>query len=351
MNAQHYLRRAYLLMLLPLLLPLLLAACGSARDAHNIVFWTTVNDDIDMAAQKQIVAEFEKANPDLHVDLVSAPAQFTGDATSLITAVRGGTAPDVYLIDRFTVSQFAAIGLLTDLSPIIAKNDPTLPTQYLPFATQEASYQGDLYALPMDTDARAVFYNKDLLRQAGIDPSVLDPSKGPMSVDEMMQLGLKMDKTGAQGNYTELGIVPWDGQGFHATWGLAFGAKYFNPQTCQVTPTEPGFTKAFQSFAQWAKELNYAKVSTFDATYQPPNAPPSQTPFLTGHLGMMISGNWDIASLQEYAPKLNYGLTYLPVANKGDKPFTWSGGFGLVMPTGAANSVGGYRFMKFMSGP
>jgi ABC-type glycerol-3-phosphate transport system substrate-binding protein len=109
--------------------------------------------------------------------------------------------------------------------------------------------------------------------------------------------------------------------------------------------------KTFQSFAQWAKKLNYARVDVFKATYQPPNAPPSQTPFLTGHLGMMIGGNWDIASLQQYAPRLNYGLTYLPVPNKGDKPFTWSGGFGLVMPTGASNVEGGYRFMKFMSGP
>ena len=66
---------------------------------------------------------------------------------------------------------------------------------------------------------------------------------------------------------------------------------------------------------------------------------------------MMISGNWDIASLHEYAPNLNYGLTYLPVAKQRDKPFTWSGGFGLVMPIGALNSAGGYRFMKFMSGP
>ncbi|GHO81645.1 hypothetical protein KSD_94160 [Ktedonobacter sp. SOSP1-85] len=160
-----------------------------------------------------------------------------------------------------------------------------------------------------------------------------------------------MNKTDAKGNYTELGLIPWSGQGFHATWGLDFSAKFFNDKTCQVTPTEPGFETAFKYFQQWSRELDYNKVDTFLATYQPPNAPPSQTPLFTGHLGMSIDGNWTLSSIQQYAPKLNYGITYLPVLHKGDAPFTWSGGFSLVMPQGAHNTGAGWKFMKFMTGP
>ena len=352
MRARHNFFRACIVLLSLFVLSIALSACQfGGRDPHEVLFWTSITDDIDMAAENQIVAAFQKANPDLHVKIVGEPTQGTGDATALITAVRGGTPPDAYLIDRFTVSQQAAIGLLTDLSPYVSKEQGDLAKQYLPFAWQEASYLGHPYGLPMDTDARALYYNKDLLQKAGIDPKVLDPANGPLTVDQVMQLAMKMNKTDSKGTYTQLGFIPWSGQGFHATWALNFGARFFNPNTCEITPTEPGFMKTMQLMAQWAKELNYGKVDTYLATYQPPNAPPSQTPFLTGHLAMGIDGIWSISSLQEYAPKLNYGLTYIPALNKGDKPFTWSGGFALVMPKGAINAAAGYRFMRFMSGP
>ncbi|EFH82368.1 ABC transporter substrate-binding protein [Ktedonobacter racemifer] len=352
MVVQRYMLKAGASLLLLLLFSVAISACGFGQsDSHEVVFWTSVNDDIDISAENQIVAAFEKENPDLHVRIVSKPSPSTGDATALITSVRGGTPPDVYLVDRFTVSQYAAIGLLTDIQPFVKQDGGTLGNNYLPFAWKEASYRGDSYGLPMDTDARGMYYNKDLLRQAGIDPGLFDPSHGPMTVDEVMSIARKMDKTDAKGNYTELGLIPWSGQGFHATWGLDFSAKFFNDKTCQVTPTEPGFETAFRYFQQWSRELDYNKVDTFLATYQPPNAPPSQTPLFTGHLGMSVDGNWTLSSIQQYAPKLNYGITYLPVLHKGDAPFTWSGGFSLVMPQGAHNTGAGWKFMKFMTGP
>lgn len=352
MDVQRRIARISAVLLLLVRFAAMLAACSvGQQDTHDVIFWTSLNDEINRAAQTQIVTAFEKAHPGMHVRIVSKPSLSTGDATALITATRGGTPPDVYLVDRFAVSQYAAIGLLKNLQPMVNQERGNLRKEYLPFAWKEASYQGDVYGLPMSTDARALFYNKDLLRRAGIDPGIFDPSHGPMAIDDVMKIAVKMDKIDSSGNYTELGLIPWSGQGSHATWGLDFGAKFFNQQTCQVTPTEPAFATTFQYFQQWAKELNYRKVDTFLATYQPPNAPPGQTPFFTGHLGLAIDGSWILSSIHRYAPTLNYGVTYLPVLHRGDPLFTWSGGFALVMPTGARSSAGGWEFMKFMSGP
>ena len=70
------------------------------------------------------------------------PAQVT-DSTTLMTAVRGGTGPDVYLLDRFIVAQRAGDGVLQDLSALGA-ND--LMGNYVPFAAAEAIYDGKAYA-------------------------------------------------------------------------------------------------------------------------------------------------------------------------------------------------------------
>jgi multiple sugar transport system substrate-binding protein len=340
-----------LALLAGLIISVLFVGCSfGSEPAHTVTFWSSDTATADMQSYQRIIDAFEKINPAIHVNLVGQPAQSQGDNSSIVTAVRGGQPPDVYLTDRFTVNQQAATGLLTNISSYIQKDDPTLANNYLPYAWNEVKYEGGVYGMPMDTDARALFYNKDMLKQAGIDPSILDASHGPIMLDQLEQIASKLTKTDARGNYTQLGLVPWADEGYALTWALDYGANFFNNSTCQFTATEPAMIKALTFLQDWAKKLGYQKVNTFEATYQPPNAPPSESPFFTGHVAMEINGTWNVSSLKTYAPKINYGVTYIPVTTPGQQPFTWSGGFGLVMPTGAQNPTDAYRFMKFMTG-
>ncbi|GCE17707.1 hypothetical protein KDK_15070 [Dictyobacter kobayashii] len=128
------------------LLATALSACSlmGGRPSNEVVYWTTATDPTTTKAQQAVIDAFEKENPDLHVKMVGMPSQGTGDSTSLITAVRGGSPPDAYMIDRFTVSQQASIGLLQDLSSFTNK-EPGLAQNYLPFAWARPSIR----AIPM----------------------------------------------------------------------------------------------------------------------------------------------------------------------------------------------------------
>jgi multiple sugar transport system substrate-binding protein len=66
---------------------------------------------------------------------------------------------------------------------------------------------------------------------------------------------------------------------------------------------------------------------------------------------MMVNGDWMLNQLRQYAPKLNWGVTYIPVANKGDKWFTWAGGWSMVIPTGSKHVAEAFKFMSWMGGP
>lgn len=335
----------------------LTAGCGSQREPSNeVVFWTTLVGAVDLKAQEKIVAEFEKANPDIDVKIVLKPGTGTGDATSMITSVRGGTQPDIFLLDRFTVAQYAGVGLLTNLQPFVEADkdagDGDIRDNYLPFAIDESTYQDDLYALPFDTDARALFYNKDMLAAAGVDPEIMDPKNGPLTLDEVWEIAGKVNKVDEDGKYIDLGFVPWRDEAWHFTWGFMRGAKFFDEENCELTlKSEPAIEATYADFAKWADELGYSKVDTFFATYQPPDAPPAQTPLYTNHLAMIVSGNFQLSGLREYAPDLNIGVTYLPVENEGDEPYSWSGGFAVGIPADAPNAEIAYEFMKFLTGP
>ena len=337
-------------LLFALLLPLLISACSfTPRDPKEVEYWTMDTGDINLPAEKAIVAAFNKSQSQYHVNLVPVPGNIT-DLSQLMPAVRGGTGPDVFYLDRFTASQFAAIGLLQDLTPFIQKDDPNLGQKYLPFAWGEVLFRDHPYALPFNTDSRVLFYNKDALQQAGIDPSVLDPSHGPITIDQLQQIAFKFNHKDSRGSYDRIGFVPWTDQASHTTWAMDFNAQFFDPKTCQITPTEPAMVKALQLQYDWAGKMGKEQVDTFFATFAPDNAPPTVNPFFSGHLAMTITGNWELQSLQEYAPKVHYGVTYIPVANAGDKPSTWSGGFALAMPQGSHNPDGAYKFMRFLTG-
>ena len=326
------------------------AACSNDRGSKELLVWTSLGGEIDMAPQRQIIAEFEKQNPGVKVQIVPKAGRFTGDNTALIAAVRANEPPDIFITDRFTVANQASIGLLTNLTPFADEDGENLADNYLPFAISEASYNGDLYALPFDTDARGLYYNKTTLRDAGVDPEVLDPSNGPPTIDEVIAIAKKVNKTDAKGNYTRLGMIPWDGQAFHATWGLINKAEWFDGSSCEITAQSPGWERTFEEFQGWSKDLDYQRVQAYLATYRPPNADPTTSPFYTGRLAMSIDGNWQLANIKKYAPKLDYGVTYMPVPAEGDDPMTWAGGFALVMPTGVKNPDLTWKFMKFYAG-
>lgn len=66
---------------------------------------------------------------------------------------------------------------------------------------------------------------------------------------------------------------------------------------------------------------------------------------------MVVTGNWFIESMRQYAPKVNYDVTFIPVPEQGSDSATWAGGWSLVIPEGAENPDGAWELMKWWAGP
>lgn len=324
-----------------------LGLLAHAQDATKVTFWVG-HGEPDLSAIKEIVANFNEENPEIQVEIVQIPPGEEADVSKLMTAVRGGVGPDVYLFNRPFTSQRSADGLLQDLSPFIGDED--LGQHYLPFAWEEVLFDGKPYALPFDTDVRALYYRKDILREAGIDPAELDPSNGPITLTRLKEIAAQLNQENAQGKYTRLGFVPWFDQGWHYTWGYNFGGDFFDAAACQVTPDDPNIVQAFTFIQDWAKAFDVEKIQAFISSYNRPEAPPQQHPFITGRIPLMVSGDWFVASMARYAPDADYGITYIPVPEEGDKPSTWSAGWSVVMPQGAKEPEAAYTFMRYFAG-
>jgi len=305
----------------------------------------------EKSAYQKAADAFRQKNPNVKVSVEVVPGSET-DVAKLMTAVRSGAGPDIAVIDRFTVAQRAASGLLVDLTPLIAKEGKDLSQEYSEAPWQEVLYQKKVYALPTNTDARVLFYNKQLLKEAGVDLSEFDPAKGPIDPQRFKEIAFKLNKTDSSGAYTRIGFVPWLEQGWGYTWGFAFGGSFFDFANCKVTATDPGVVKGYQFVYDWAKALDPQKARTFVDTYwQWPSVgtlPDSQMPFFTGKVAFVISGNWVFATMKDAAPNLDYGVTYIPAPN-GQKT-SWSGGWSVAILQGGKNIEAAYQLLRFVAG-
>jgi len=322
------------------------AAGGS--QVTPLVFWTS-HGPPDNATLSKIVDNYNATNPAVPVKFVQVPGSET-DNTSLMTAVRGGTGPDVYMLDRFVVAQRASDGILEDLTADLAKIDPNIKAKYLPFAWTEAQFRGKTYALPFDTDTRGLYYNIQMLKDAGIDPAMLDRSKGPITLDQLKTIAAQIDTKDANGQYTKVGFIPQVEQGWHYTWGFDFGGKFADLAAGKVTPTDPGVVAGFQFMYDWNKSMGVKETQAFISSYIPPNNPPQNNPFITGHLAMMVTGDWFLNTMRTYAPDVKFDITYIPVPKAGDKATTWAGGWSWVIPTGTKQKAEAVKFLAWGCG-
>lgn len=335
---------------------LALGACARSGETgeKTVRYWGMGAADKDK--DEKVAAAFKEtpAGKGVNVVINQVPSNGVSDMSQIITAVRGGTAPDVWWMDRFNAVQNASIGLIEPLDPLIEKYEDMsvedFKKQWIQFAVDELTYDGTLYGLPTSTDARGILYNEEVIRGAGLDLDMFDPTQHNLTWDEMRDASQKCVKTDAKGNYEQFGWVPWRDEGWAYTWGFGLGAEAYDNSTSQVVLENEKWMSVYQMYKDWTEDFPYATVDTFFATYQPPNAPPAQSVVFSGRLAMVTTGPWQIQANEKYAPDLPLKWTYLPVAAEGDPIYTWSGGQSLVIPKGTEITKTIWEYMKFHAG-
>jgi len=125
----------------------------------------------EMPGKMAAIGKFEEDHPDVVVHYARIPgeAQYNPQDQKLMCSIAGGDPPEVVLQDRFTIGGWAARNAFRPLDDFIERdwkagvvNAVTEP-DYYPACWQEAVYHGKVYGVPFATDARAMYWNKDLI--------------------------------------------------------------------------------------------------------------------------------------------------------------------------------------------
>ncbi|MFI6354972.1 ABC transporter substrate-binding protein [Streptomyces sp. NPDC050743] len=280
---------------------------GATDDAlkdTTINFWHAWSAPNEVKAVKSLVAGFEKAHPNIHVNVVG---NMTDDKINQALRSGGDRAPDV--ISSFTtnnVGKFCSSGALVDLNPFFKKAGID-PAKTFPKTMNEyTQFDGNRCTVPLLGDAYGLYYNKTAFRKAGI-------ANPPKTWSEFEADAKKL--TIAQGDgYKQLGFMP-DYHGWETTtehYFAQFSPTYFGKDGKSNLAEDPAFEKGFALQKRLVDELGgFQRLEKFRATLGDEWGP--KHPFHTGQVAMQLDGEWRLGMAQQAKPDFEIGVAPLPV--------------------------------------
>ncbi len=285
------------------------AASGASDDAskeQTITFWHAWSAPNEVKAVKALVAGFEKAHPNIHVNVVG---NMTDDKINQALRAGGSKAPDV--ISSFTtnnVGKFCSSGALIDLNPFFKKSGIDPNTTFPKAMNEYTQYQLDRCAVPLLGDAYGLYYNKTAFEKAGI-------SSPPKTWSEFEADAKKL--TIPQGDtYKQLGFMP-DYHGWETTtehYMGQFSPTYFDKSGKSTVATDPAVTDALELQKKLVDDLGgFTKLEKFRSGLGDEWGP--KHPFQTGQVAMQLDGEWRLGMALATKPDFEIGVAPLPVAD------------------------------------
>ena len=337
---------AYLIALVMLisLFSVISSGCRGSEDAGGktvIDYWSIYPDTDEMAPKhKALIDEFEAKNPDIKVN--HHGYNFWDYFTAVNNKLLGGEEIDIFWNDITDVKYRAGSEVTLNLNPLIERDGIDLST-WTKSTLDTASYEGGLYALPVETDVRMLFYNKDLFKAAG-----LDPEKPPKTFEEMKEYAAKMTKDSENGkSYSQIGFHPMLGssQIQCVLWNM--GGEFFDASG-KPTLNSSANIKAIQWWIEMNRVFDTRKNNAF-TTEHSDGAAKDQS-FQKGVNAMVIDESGLAWRLAKVAPELNYGVAPIPYNDEKHRT-TWSGAFTLEIfnRSSSEKQEAAWKFMQYMT--
>lgn len=319
-------------------LALSMAACGSdgetagaqegaVDDGTELTMWVRSSTD-DFS--KRLVDEYN-ATHENQVNLTIIP---NDSYLQKVGAAAGADAlPDLLAADVVYAPNYTSQGLFVDISDRVAE---------LPFAEDLApshleagSFEDVLYAVPHKLDSSVMFYNKDLFREAG-----LDPEKPPTNFDEVLEYSRAITALGGGkygfyfggncGGCSAYSMMPY-------AW--AAGSDVISDDGTQADFDNDAFGSAFDLYKTMYDEgLVPENAMTEDGSTWPNS-------FIAGDVGILSHGSPIVGDLLEQTT-FEWGVTGL-MAPDGSATSTFVGGDVIGITRSSDNPAAAWDFLQW----
>ncbi|POX36996.1 sugar-binding protein [Streptomyces sp. Ru73] len=228
---------------------------GEGSGKGTITFWDN-NGGVRTAVWKEIIKDFEKANPDIKVDYVGIAA--TEVQSKYDTAIQGGGLPDVGGIGAAMLAGISAQGALEPLDGRLKDSslDGKLNARMLE-SVRSAAGGKQLYTVPTSASNGVLYYRTDLFKAAGLP--------APTTWSAFYEAAEKLtDKRANKFGYTIRGGAGSIAQALDAMYGQSGITGFWKGD--RTTVNDPKNVEALEKYAALYKKTTPAADINNDFT-------------------------------------------------------------------------------------
>ncbi|CAH0121068.1 MULTISPECIES: ABC transporter substrate-binding protein [unclassified Paenibacillus] len=342
----HHLRqqkvRIFLSMSLAILL-IVLSACGNGKTDSSgngsesssgkitLSFWNGFTGP-DGELLQQIVNDYNEANKG-KVEIKMDVMPWAQLNQKLPVAISTDTAPSFVAVIGGAATPFIQNGSFQNISDFFDTTGANRD-DYVNGALELGAKDGQPYLLPMQMNGLYLFWNKQMFKDAG-----LDPDKAPATLQELADYAEKL--TDPSKNQYGLGLPVSGVAPYYASLIIGNGGSVVDDATRTSTLYSPENLETFS----WLQDLVVnKKVSPVGSS-----SADLEKMMQSGQMAMYMNGPWMVPALQ--SGSIDFGIA-LPPAGSATQ-FTQLDGIGFGVPKGTseAEKAAVYDFINYWNSP
>lgn len=261
----------------------MLGTAAYAEEASgDVTIWYYWETEGHQKALNHIIEEFNGSQDSITVEAKYVP--FADFKKQLSIGASADDLPDLVILDNPDHAAYAAMGIFADLT------DKFDVSNYYEGPVNSCTLDEKLYGVPFGSNDLVLFYNEDMLKEAGCEV--------PTTWDELLEVA-KATTTDSVFGFAHCALQNEEGTFNFLPWVWSTGATSYEINS-------EGGIKALN----FEKELVDSGAMTKEAINWTQGDTMHQ--FIAGNLAMMINGTWQVPTMREEVPDLNWNVAPIP---------------------------------------
>jgi raffinose/stachyose/melibiose transport system substrate-binding protein len=317
-----------------------LSGCGSPSEGSGVVtldFFQFKPEAVDVF--DEIVADFEKANPDIDVVINTVPEPDTAIRALLVK----GQTPDVLTLNGSgSFGLLAQAGVFHDFTgdPVVERINPAVQGILDGLGTYE---DREVNALGFSNNADGILYNRTIFAEQGLEP--------PTTWDELIDVCEKLQEAGITPFYGTLADAWTTQPSFNGVGAYVARDGFFDDLRSQGSDVGPGSPFSFQKDWQTTLErmtqlYSYAQDGYRGRTYDDGNAA-----MANGEAAMLMQGIWATSQIQAVNPDVELGVFPYPADEADDTLLVTGVDVAVTIGRDTAHLAEAQRFVDYLFSP
>lgn len=292
------------------------AAGGETTGAQEVELWCYWETEGHQVALQAAIDEYNASQSNYSV--VAKYVPFADFKKQLSIGAVAEALPDMVILDSPDHASYASMGIFADLT------DKIDVSAYYQGPVDSCTYDGKLYGVPFGVNCLALFYNEDMLKEAGVEvPTTWSELQAAAeTLSDGSRYGFAFSALqNEEGTFNFMPYV-WSAKADYTNFNSEEGIKALTFAQDMVT-----------SGAMSKECINWTQGDVMNQ-------------FISGNVAMMVNGCWQIPTMRSEAPDLNWGVSLIPMCDDGQYASAIGGENYAVIEGG--NVDGAVDFLNYM---